>query len=87
MRRAIGRREFICSILGFTFSAQAQLLGSTSRIGFLTGMSAEDVEGKARLAAFLQGLVELGWSVGGNLEIDYRAAGRVPIATAHMQGS
>jgi putative ABC transport system substrate-binding protein len=46
------------------------------RIGFLTGLGADDAEGQARLAAFLQGLAELGWTVGHNLEMDYRAAGR-----------
>jgi putative ABC transport system substrate-binding protein len=44
------------------------------RIGVLTGAAANDPEGQARLAAFLQGLQELGWSVGRNLRIDIRWA-------------
>src|SRR5712691_2317590 len=37
--------------------------------------SADDVEGQARNAAFRQGLGELGWSVGRNMQIDYRWSG------------
>jgi putative ABC transport system substrate-binding protein len=48
------------------------------RVGFLIGLPADDAEGQARLAAFRQGLAELGWTVGRNLEMDYRAAGRDP---------
>jgi putative ABC transport system substrate-binding protein len=33
---------------------------------------ADDPEGQARLAAFLQGLQEKGWSVGRNAQIDIR---------------
>ena len=35
-------------------------------------LSADDSEGQARLAAFLQGLQEAGWVVGRNVQIDYR---------------
>jgi putative ABC transport system substrate-binding protein len=76
------RREFITLLGGamaaWPLVARAQQLGSLPRIGFLTGLSADDAEGEARLAAFLQGLAELGWTVGRNLEMDYRAAGRDP---------
>jgi putative ABC transport system substrate-binding protein len=34
----------------------------------------DDAEGKSRLAAFLRGLQELGWTTGSNLQIDYRWA-------------
>jgi putative ABC transport system substrate-binding protein len=33
---------------------------------------ADEPESQARLAAFMQGLQELGWAAGGNLRIDYR---------------
>src|SRR4051812_20893456 len=46
------------------------------RIALLTGLSPDDLEGAARLAAFLQGLMEAGWTVGRNLEMTHRAAGR-----------
>jgi putative tryptophan/tyrosine transport system substrate-binding protein len=42
------------------------------RIGVLTGTTADDPEGQARTAAFLQGLQQLGWSDGRNVRIDYR---------------
>ena len=35
-------------------------------------LAANDPEGQARIAAFLQGLQELGWSVGRNVRIDIR---------------
>ena len=34
--------------------------------------SADDPEGQARNAAFLEGLQQLGWTVGRNVRIDYR---------------
>jgi putative tryptophan/tyrosine transport system substrate-binding protein len=43
------------------------------RIGFLwSNLTPDDPEGQARGNAFVQGLQELGWSVGRNLRIDYR---------------
>ena len=42
-------------------------------IGVLTPLAAEDPEHKARLAAFAQGLQQLGWEVGRNVQIDTRA--------------
>jgi putative ABC transport system substrate-binding protein len=80
------RREFVTllggaaavSSVSWPLAAHAQQRGSMRRIGFLTGLSADDTEGQARLAAFLRGLAELGWTVGRNLEMDYRAAGRDP---------
>ena len=42
------------------------------RIGVLTPFTADDPEAHARLAAFEQGLQQLGWTVGQNIRIDYR---------------
>src|SRR5262249_45856019 len=42
------------------------------RTGVLMSVAAEDPEGPARTAAFAHGLQQLGWSVGGNMRIDYR---------------
>jgi putative tryptophan/tyrosine transport system substrate-binding protein len=42
------------------------------RIGVINPFAANDLEGQARIAAFLQGLQELGWSVGRNGRIDIR---------------
>jgi putative ABC transport system substrate-binding protein len=42
------------------------------RVGVLMNRAADNPEGQTRLAAFLQGLQEAGWSVGGNARIDVR---------------
>ena len=42
------------------------------RIGVLMNLAADDPEGQARIAAFLQGLQEAGWAVGRNVRIDIR---------------
>lgn len=44
------------------------------RIGFISFIAADDLEAKPRIAAFLQGLQQLGWSEGRNIRIDYRLA-------------
>ena len=40
------------------------------RIGVLMSQAADDPAGQARVAAFLQGLQEFGWTVGRNVHID-----------------
>jgi len=42
------------------------------RVGVLMNLASDDAEGQARLAAFHQGLQQLGWTVGRNVQIDYR---------------
>ena len=42
------------------------------RIGVLMNLAADDAEGQARLAAFLQGLQEASWAVGRNVRIGLR---------------
>jgi ABC-type uncharacterized transport system substrate-binding protein len=74
------RREFLLSgaAAAWPLAAHAQQREDIKRIGFLIGLPADAADGQARLAAFRQGLAALGWIVGRNLEIDYRAAGRDP---------
>jgi putative tryptophan/tyrosine transport system substrate-binding protein len=48
------------------------------RIGVLAGVAVNDAEGQARNAALLQGLQQLGWTVGRNLQIEYRWAAGSP---------
>jgi len=45
------------------------------RIGILIAQAEGDPEGQVRIAAFLQGLQQLGWIVGRNLTIEYRWGG------------
>jgi putative tryptophan/tyrosine transport system substrate-binding protein len=68
------RREFI-SLLGsaaaaWPISVRAQQ--GVRRIGIVMNLAADDPEGQARVAAFLQGMQEAGWVVGRNARIDIR---------------
>ena len=45
------------------------------RIGVLIPLGADDPVSQIRLAAFLQGLKELHWTDGSNVQIDYRSGG------------
>jgi putative tryptophan/tyrosine transport system substrate-binding protein len=56
-------------------SARAQQPGQVRRIGVLMAQAADDPDGRARVAAFLQTLHELGWIEGRNLRLDYRWGG------------
>ena len=75
------RRELITLLGGvatapsvlWPLAARAQQPTRMRRLGFLwSAFAPEDAEGQARGNAFVQGLQELGWSVGRNLRIDYR---------------
>ena len=73
------RREFITLLGGaaaaWPLAARAQQPERMRRIGVLMSTAADDPEGQARLAAFVQGLQELGWSDGRNVRIDTRWGG------------
>ena len=49
---------------------RAQQLDPMRRIGVLMSLTADDKQGQARLAAFVQGLRELGFTEGRNVRID-----------------
>jgi putative ABC transport system substrate-binding protein len=69
------RRAFITLLGGaaaWPLAARAQQAERVRRIGVLMNLAADDAEGQARLAAFLQGLQEAGWAVGQNVRIDLR---------------
>jgi putative ABC transport system substrate-binding protein len=70
------RREFITLLGGaaaaWPLAARAQQRERMRRIGVLMNLAADDPEGQARLAAFLQSLQEAGWTVGHNAQIDIR---------------
>jgi putative ABC transport system substrate-binding protein len=73
----VKRREFIALVSGaaaaWPLSARAQQQGQRMRrVGVLMTTAADDPQSMARIAAFLHGLTELGWTVDRNVRIDYR---------------
>ena len=71
------RREFIAMLGGaaavaWPLTARAQQAERLRRVGVLSGGSAGDPEIRARTAAFVQGLAQLGWTDGRSMRIDYR---------------
>ena len=72
------RRDFISLVGGaaatWPLAVRAQQPGRMRRIGVLMGVGENDPEGKASLAAFTQGLADLGWTDGRNLRMDVRWA-------------
>jgi ABC-type uncharacterized transport system substrate-binding protein len=72
------RREFI-SLLGgaaaWPLVTLAQEPSRMRRVGVLLGFVESDPEAQPRIAAFQRELQNLGWTVGRNLQIEYRWAG------------
>jgi putative ABC transport system substrate-binding protein len=68
MSICLRRREFIGGLGGFAawpLAARAQQPQSMRRIGYLDGLSAD--EAQPRITAFVEGLQQLGWTVGCNV--------------------
>jgi len=71
------RREFIAFLGGsaalaaWPLVAHAQQSERMRRIGALLAIAEDDPERDVRVAAFEQGLQQLGWTIGDNLRIDY----------------
>jgi putative ABC transport system substrate-binding protein len=70
------RRDFIKVIAGsaaaWPVAVRAQQSERKRRVGVLMGLAADDAEAQDQIAAFEQGLQQLGWIDGRNLQIDYR---------------
>src|SRR5262244_4061706 len=69
------RREFITLIGGaaaWLLAARAQQGERVRRIGVLWSIPADQPDAQARHAAFLQALRQLGWTEGGNVQIETR---------------
>jgi putative ABC transport system substrate-binding protein len=79
MTAKMKRREFITLLGGaaaaWPLAARAQQPDRMRRIGVLMNLPAEDAEGQARVAAFVAGLRESGWTEGRNLRVDTRWGG------------
>jgi len=71
------RREFITLLSGaglvWPLAVRAQQGERMRRVGFISGLSETDSEGRARYAAFRQTLQQSGWTEGRNVRYEYRA--------------
>ena len=74
------RRDFVTFIGGaaavWSLPARSQQSPRMRRIGVLISVAESDPEGRRAVQALLQGLQELGWRRGTNLEIDVRYGDR-----------
>jgi putative ABC transport system substrate-binding protein len=72
----IARRKFIAALGGTAFvwplAARAQQGDRVRRVGVMIVIAESDPESASWIAAFLEGLGKLGWTVGRNLQIDIR---------------
>jgi putative ABC transport system substrate-binding protein len=70
----VQRRNFIKVVGGsavvWPFAARAQQTDQVRRIGALMQLGEGDPQSRVEVAAFLEGLQELGWSEGHNPRID-----------------
>jgi len=70
------RREFITLVGGMAvacpFAARAQELSRTRRVAALMFTAENDPLSNTRVGAFQEVLGNLGWTIGRNLQIDYR---------------
>ena len=83
LSRHTKRREFITLLGGVavTWPLAARAQQSGKRIGILMSLAADDWQGQARVAAFIQRLRELGWTEGRNVRIETRWAAGNPANT------
>jgi putative tryptophan/tyrosine transport system substrate-binding protein len=73
------RRDFILGIAGsaatWPLAARAQRPNAIRRVGLLMNLSENDLQAQRLVAAFQEGLAQLGWADGRNLGLVYRWAG------------
>jgi putative ABC transport system substrate-binding protein len=72
------RREFIAGLgyaVAWPLGAWAQQGDRVRHIGVLMPFDENDPEGKPRVSAFTQAVADLGWTEGGNVQIDLRWGG------------
>jgi len=78
----VDRRTFLAGtgavLLAAPLAVEAQEADRVRRVGVLMHNAEDDPEAKAELAAFRQGLEQLGWSEGRNIRIDIRFAADRP---------
>ena len=72
------RRDFVAglgSAAAWPLAARGQQGDRVRRIGVLMSLDENDSWGKPRVSAFTQVLVDLGWTAGRNVRMDFRWAG------------
>ena len=77
LSRHTRRREFIAALgsaAAWPLVARAQQPERVRRIGVFTALAENDPEAQSRNTVLLQGLQQLGWTVGHNVQIDYRTS-------------
>src|SRR5262252_2579990 len=79
MESYIARRKFLATVLGgaaaaWPLAARAQQGERMRRVGVLMAL-ANDPEGQARVTALKEGLQDLGWTDGRNIQIETRFGG------------
>ena len=77
----IARRKFVAALSGavaWPLTARAQQVDRMRRVGVLNGSGVDDTQGQADVAAFLQGLQQLGWTESRNVHIETRWGGGNP---------
>jgi len=77
MASHIGRRTFLATLGGAAVAGPLSARGAQQaehvrRIGVLMPLTATDDDASPRVTALAQGLQQLGWTVGRNVQIDYR---------------
>ncbi|MFL6798261.1 MAG: ABC transporter substrate-binding protein [Xanthobacteraceae bacterium] len=80
------RREFmtLLSVAASAWPLTVPAQERPRRVGVLSNLGPDDAEMRTRTAAFVKGLHELGWTVGRNLQIDYRwSNGQAELLRAH----
>ena len=73
----MNRRTFITglgNVAAWPLVARAQQGDRVRRIGVLLPAATDDAAFSARIGAFLEGLAQLGWTIGRNVRIDTRWA-------------
>jgi putative ABC transport system substrate-binding protein len=76
------RRNFLAGAISIAMVPRvaAQTAGGPRKVAAFVGTAESDPESQRRIAAFRQGLAELGWKDGQNVQIEYRwAAGKVEL--------
>ena len=85
----IGRRDFLTLLGGvaaWPLAAHAQQPERMRRVGVLNPFAENDPE-HMNVAVFRQALEKLGWTNGGNVQIDYRWGGADPEAVVNLARS